>query len=329
MNDYFKKRKVLVTGGCGFIGSYLCEELVLHDAIVDVIDNFSSGSPGNLDFLGNKVKIIEGDLRDVNIAVKYIKNYDYVFNLAGVAYGVAFSNLHNAEMLYSNTTIQFHVLEACRLNNITRVLMVSSSCVYPDDAPIPTPELPVFTGFPESVNAGYGWAKRIGELAATYYHDNHGMEIAVCRPFNPYGGRYLWHGMNSHVIPMLTKKVLDGDNPLVVWGSGEQSRNFIHAKDAARLMMLIMMNSKDAVPVNIGFDNDIKIKDLVKIICELGGKKPEVIFDKTKPEGRFRKAADPSLLYQVVGNYIPAVSIEEGIKDMINWYYLNSNAKTF
>ncbi|MDD3153496.1 MAG: NAD-dependent epimerase/dehydratase family protein [Victivallaceae bacterium] len=329
MFEFYRGKRVLVTGGCGFLGGYLCEELVNAGAKVSVIDNFASGTRENLDFLKGSVQIIEGDLRDINVAVRHLAGYEVVFNLAGIAFGVAFSNIHNAEMFYSNTTIQLNVLEACRINRTGRVLMVSSSCVYPDDAPIPTPELPVFTGNPESVNSGYGWAKRVGELAATYYHENYQMDIAICRPFNPYGGRYLWHGMNSHVIPMLVKKVLDGDNPLVVWGSGEQSRNFIHAKDAVRLMMLILENRTDARPVNLGFDNDIKVCDLVKTILEVSGKSPKVVFDTEKPEGRKRKSADATFLQDTVGNYTPEMPLEEGIRDMIQWYDRNKQAGTF
>lgn len=325
----YNKKRVLVTGGCGFIGSYLCEELLAANAIVDVIDNFVSGKPENLAFCNNQVKIIEGDLRNINIACKYLVNYDAVFNLAGIAYGVAFSNTHNAEMLYSNTAIQLNVLEACRVNNIKRILMVSSSCIYPDDAPIPTPELPTFTGNPESVNSGYGWSKRIGELAAGYYCSDHNMEIAICRPFNPYGGRYPWHGINSHVIPMLVKRIMDGENPLVVWGSGEQSRNFIHARDAARLMMLILSKRHDGRPVNLGFANDIKIKDLVKTICKIANKTPAIVFDRTKPEGRLRKAADATSLIESIGDYQLAISLEDGIRDMLDWYQRNfKNRKT-
>lgn len=323
MSLFYSKKKVLVTGGCGFVGSYLCEALDNCGAIVDVIDNFSSSSPNNLKFLGGRVKIIEGDCRDRSFVSANIKEYDCVFNLAGMAYGVAFSNSHNAESFYNNTLIQLNVLDACRGNRIKRVLMVSSSCVYSDDAPCPTPELPTFVGEPESSNSGYGWAKRVGELASKLYKEDYGLEVSIVRPINIYGERYLWHGSNSHVIPSLVKRVMDGDDPLVVWGSGEQSRDFIHAYDVARMMMIILENKHDGEPVNLGLGNEIKIKDLVNLICKVCKKKPNVMFDKTKPQGSYRKVSDNGLLRKVIGDYKQSISLEDGIYKMLDWYEEN------
>lgn len=323
MNSDYAGKKVLVTGGCGFVGSYLCEALLEAGARVEVIDNFSSGSPENLAFLGGRIKIIEGDLRDRRFAESAIKGYDRVFNLAGMAYGVAFSNSHNAETFYNNTVMQLNTLEACRLNGIKRVLMVSSSCVYPDDAPCPTPELPTFTGEPENSNSGYGWAKRIGELAAGFYRNDYGMEIAIVRPINIYGERYLWHGNNSHVIPSLVKRVMDGDNPLVVWGTGEQSRDFVHARDIARLMMIVLERKHDAEPINLGFGHETKIRELAELICKVCDKHPKLVFDADKPQGSSRKVADCSLLRKVTGGYEPSVTMEQGIARMLEWYEAN------
>jgi nucleoside-diphosphate-sugar epimerase len=241
-------------------------------------------------------------------------------NLAGRAYGLEYSIQHHGEMLYHNSVLQLHMLEAARLNSVKRFLVVSSSCVYPDDAVIPTPELDVATGKPERVNQGYGWAKRIAELQATYYFQEYGMEIAIVRPFNPYGGRYPWHKDKSHVIPALTKKVLDGDDPVIVWGSGNQRRNFLHVRDVAKIMMLVTERYACAQPVNIGYEDDISIADLVKLICKVVGRNPNVVFDTTKPEGRFRKAADATLLRKVTDNYQPEIDLRRGIEEMIDWY---------
>ena len=224
---------------------------------------------------------------------------------------------HHGEMLYNNTVIQLQMLEAARQNDIKRFLVVSSSCVYPDDAPAPTPELQTMTGLPERVNEGYGWAKRIAELQARYYHDEYGMNIAICRPFNPYGGRYRWSGEKSHVIPILVKRVLDGQDPLVVWGSGRQRRTFLHARDTARLMMIVTERYPQAKPVNIGYDDDISIAELVSLICDLSGKHPKIVFDTSKPEGRFRKSADAALLRRISNNYEPEIDLRRGITDLL------------
>jgi nucleoside-diphosphate-sugar epimerase len=319
--DFWKGRKVLVTGGCGFLGSYLVEELVAADADVTVVDNLESGTLENLSPVKDQIQFIWGDLRDRDVCKQVSVGFDLVMNLAGRAYGLEYSMKHHGEMLYHNTVIQLHMLEAAHLNGVKRFLVVSSSCIYPDDAPIPTPELDAMTRLPEQVNEGYGWAKRIAELQAKYYHDEYGMGIAICRPFNPYGGRYRWSGEKSHVIPTLVKKVLDGQNPVVVWGSGRQRRNFLHARDNARLMMMVTERYPCAEPVNIGYDDDISIAELVSLICEASGKHPEVVFDTSMPEGRFRKCPSATLLRRVTDNYRPKVSLRQGIEEMIGWYY--------
>jgi len=194
--------------------------------------------------------------------------------------------------------------------------------VYPDDAPIPTPELPVLTGLQEQANEGYGWAKRIAELQAQYYYQEYGMKIAICRPFNPYGARYIWRGeQNSHVIPTLVKKIMDGQNPLVVWGSGKQRRNFLHARDTVKLMMMITERYSKAEPVNIGYEDDTSIAELVSLICEVTGRHPEVIFDTSKPEGRLRKCVDSTLLRKITDGYEPEINLRDGIQEMVKWYH--------
>jgi nucleoside-diphosphate-sugar epimerase len=319
--DFWESRKVLVTGGCGFLGSYLVEELVAAGADVTVVDNLERGTLENLASVQDRVQFIYGDLRSRDVCEKVSAGSDVVMNLAGRAYGIEYSMGHHGEMLYNNAVIQLHMLEAARLNSVERFLVVSSSCVYPDDPPIPTPELDTMTGLPEQVNQGYGWAKRIGELQAKYYHDEYGMKIAICRPFNQYGGRLRWSGRKSHVIPALVKKVLDGQDPLVVWGSGRQRRNFIHARDTSRLMMLLTERYPCAQPVNIGYDNDISIAELVCLICKVSGKHPKIVFDTSKPEGRFRNCADATLLLEITDNYQAKISLRQGIEEMIEWYY--------
>lgn len=319
--SYWQSRSVLVTGGCGFLGSYLVEELVEAGAEVIVVDNLETGTLDNIASVKDQVRFIRGDLRDWRTCIEVSRGIEVVVNLAGRAYGLEYSTKHHGEMLYHNTAIQLHMLEAARLNSVRRFLVVSSSCVYPDEAPIPTPELDVMTGLPEQVNEGYGWAKRVGELQGKYYQLEYGMDIGICRPFNPYGGRYRWGGEKSHVIPTLVKKVLDGQDPLVVWGSGKQRRNFLHARDTARLMMLITENYSCTEPVNVGYDEDISIAELAALICDVAGRHPRVVFDASKPEGRFRKCPDATRLRNITRNYQPEVTLEQGIEEMVGWYH--------
>ena len=320
--DFWQHRKVLVTGGCGFLGSYVVEELVRAGADVTVVDNLESGVLENIISVIDHVPFIKADLLDIGVCLKVSKGIEVGINLVGRVRGVGYSSRHHGEMLFHNTAMQINVLEAARQNEVDRFLVVSSSCVYPDDSPVPIPELPVMTGFPEQANEGYGWAKRIAELQAQYYYREYGMKMAIGRPSNAYGIRYQWRGEeNSFVMPTLVKKIIDGQNPLVVWGSGKQKRNFLHAHDMARLMMKVTERYACAEPVNIGYENDISIAELASLICKETGRNPEIIFDTSKPEGRFRKCVDATLLRKITNNYKPEVSLNNGIHEMIEWYY--------
>jgi nucleoside-diphosphate-sugar epimerase len=321
-------RRVLVTGGTGFVGSYLVEDLLAQGAEVRVVDNMSTGSRSNLAHL-REVELIEGDLRDVEMARRSVAGMDVVLHLAARAYGMLRSMENSPEMLRDNSLMAFHILDACVEAGAERVLMVSSSCVYPDNAPIPTPELPVNQGLPESVNEGYGWGKRVLEIQSRYIHEKHGLPIAIVRPFNAYGGRYRWQGQASHVVPSLVKKVLDGDNPVVVWGSGQQVRDLLHARDFALGFRLATECAADCDPVNLAGGEAVKLVDLVHHIAHTAGINIEVEFDRSKPDGRPRKQADLTKLRQKVPAFRQTVSLEDGLTDMIDWYARNKREGLF
>ncbi|MCA1612636.1 MAG: NAD-dependent epimerase/dehydratase family protein [Acidobacteria bacterium] len=319
--EFWGGRRVLVGGGCGFLGSYLTPQLVEAGARVTVVDSLENGSPDNLRPVAEQVEFVRADLRDPGVCDRVTWGQDVVMNLAARAYGMDYSRAHHGDMLVYNLLCTLNPLEAARRNGVERFLVVSSSCVYPDDAPTPTPELDAFTGLPERVNEGYGWAKRVQELAGEYYARDYGMKVTTVRPFNPYGGNYRWTSEDrAHVMPALVKRVLDGEDPLVVWGSGRQRRNFLHASDATRLIMKVVEAGVVATPVNIGYDDDVSIAELVGLICEVAGRAPAVVFDTSKPEGRSRKCADATRLRALTGEYRPRVSLREGVEEMIGWY---------
>ena len=321
-------RRVLVTGGAGFVGSYLVEDLLALGADVRVVDDMSTGSPSNLAHLSD-IELLEGDLRDPETARTLVSGMDVVLHLAARAYGMLRSMQNNPEVLRDNSLMAFHVLDACVEEGVERALMVSSSCVYPDDAPVPTPELPVDQGLPESVNEGYGWAKRMLEIQSRYIFEKHGLPIAIVRPFNAYGGRYRWQGAASHVVPSLVKKVLDGDDPVVVWGSGRQSRDLLHARDFALGFRLATECAVDCDPINLASGTPVKLVDLVQKFAELAGVEVEIEFDRSKPDGRPSKHADIAKLQQKVPAFRPTVSLEVGLTEMIEWYERCSRAGEF
>jgi nucleoside-diphosphate-sugar epimerase len=320
MSDYWKKKHVLVTGGAGFLGSHLVEYLVEDGADVTVADNLERGRMENLDAVRSHVKFVLGDLRDPAVCDKVTAGMDVVINMAAKVTGIQYNIHHHGDMFTANVLICANTLESARKNGVRRYCAVSTACIYPHDAKVPTPESEGDRGTPEPTNEGYGWAKRMAERQAVYYAREYGMEVAICRPFNAYGPRDYYDEATSHVIPALIKKVLDGEDPVLVWGSGNQSRVFVHAKDFAKGIQLVTEMYPAADPVNIGHDDEVSIKDLLHKIIELTGTSPNVYYDASRPEGYPRRAADTTKLRKVTNGFVPQISLEQGLTEMIEWY---------
>jgi len=315
-------RSVLVTGGAGFVGSYLVEDLVYAGAKVKVVDDLSSGSLNRLNAVREEIEFVHADLTDRDSVLSSMQGCSTVLHLAAKAYGMLYSMSHNFEVLRDNLLMVTNVLDACVELDVERTLMVSSSCVYDDESPIPTPELPVHLGLPESVNEGYGWAKRMLEIQSGYALRDFGLSVAIVRPFNAYGGRYLWQGDASHVVPSLVKKVLDRSGPVVVWGSGEQVRDLLHARDFALGFRLAAERITDGDVVNLAGGSTIRLLDLVERIGEVAGIQPEIMLDRSKAEGRRHKEADLTKLHRLIPEFRQTVSLEQGLQDMVDWYEL-------
>ena len=318
--SYWKGKRTLVTGGAGFIGSHLVEMLVEEGARVRVVDNLERGRLSNLEAVLDDVEFIQRDLRERETCLQVTHGMECVINMAAKVTGIEYNRNHHGDMFTSNVLINTNVLDAARLNDVSRFCVVSTACIYPHDAAVPTPETDSDHGTPEPTNEGYGWAKRMAEKQGQYYAAEYGMEIAIVRPFNAYGPRDYYDRETSHVIPALIAKVLDGDDPVVVWGSGEQSRAFVHAADFARGIKLVTETYPAADAVNIGHDEETTIKDLLAEILALTGKSPHVVFDTNLPEGYRRRAADTTKLRRVTGGFVPQISLEQGLVEMVEWY---------
>ncbi len=323
MKDFYLGATVAVTGGLGLIGSFLCLELLERGARVVLIDDESKGTWRYVPGLRERVEFRKGTLEDPAFARDSIAGCDYVFHLASRAYGVGYSQTHDFEMFRFNDLINTNALDAIAEHKPKQALVVSSSCVYSDDGPTPMPDCQPVTGDPERVNWGYGWAKRILENKATVYQRQTGVPITVVRPFNIFGEHYNWVGEHSQAMPMLVKRVLDGENPVVIWGSGNQRRNYIHALDCARVMLTLVENGYFERPVNIGLEGTVSVNDLVRRIAEAAGLEIEIVADRTKPEGRFIKSADSKLLAAALGDRFEwRVDLSEGLRRMVKWYDL-------
>lgn len=318
-NTYWFGKKVLVTGGTGFIGSHVVEKLVERGACVRVLDRIINGQIKHICSLKGNVQFIKGDCASLDIARSACKNQDIVMNLAAHVGGIEFNRHHQGTMLYDNLRIVTVMMEAARLADVKRFLVVSSACVYPHDARVPTQEVEGMCGEPEPTNAGYGWAKRMAELLGRYYAEEFGMQVGIVRPYNAYGPRDHFDPKSSHVIPALIKRVMGGENPVVVWGSGKQTRAFLYVEDLAEGMIRAIEKYPVPDPVNLGTDEEVSIKDLVRKIIRITGKKVTVKFDRTKPDGSPRRNSDNTKAKGKIG-YIAETKLDEGLKKTIDWY---------
>lgn len=201
---------------------------------------------------------------------------------------------------------------AARLSTISFPFVAASA---PSEARDP----PSAAAAPEPTNEGYGWAKRIAEQLGRYYDSVTSLQVAICRPFNAYGPRDHWDEKTSHVIPALIKRAMDGENPVVVWGSGNQTRAFLHARDVAKAMTLVAEKATSYDPINIGHESEVSIRCLAELILEITGSKAELKFDTLKPDGYPRRAADSTFLRQVIG-WVPKTPLADGIKEMVEEY---------
>lgn len=321
--SFWKNKKVLVTGGAGFVGSHLVEELLKDGARVTAADNFERGKKSNLDAVKNDFEMIEIDLRNLDNCLKVTRGKEVVFNLAAKVTGIEYNRTHQTDMFENNMLLQQMPIHAAAKEGVSRFMQLSTACIYPHDSKVPTQESEGERGEPEPTNAGYGYAKRMGEKLARWYAKETSMEVGIVRPFNAYGPRDYYDKATSHVIPALIKKVLDGHNPVEVWGSGNQSRVFVHAVDFAIGLKLLGEKYAKPDPVNLGHDEMVSIKQLLLKIQDITGIKNPPFFNTAMPEGYPQRSADTTKLKAVTGGFVPSISLETGLKEMIEWYRKN------
>jgi len=320
--DFWHNKKVLVTGGAGLIGSYLSELLVAQRAEVRVVDNLQRGRMANLEAIKDRVTFYNLDLTRQDHCEKAMEGQEIVFNLAAKVTGIGYNLGHHTDMFMSNLMLQCVPLAAAAKVGVKKCIEVSTACVYPHDARVPTPETEGQRGDPEPTNRGYGWAKRMGERMAEFCNAESKTKVIVVRPFNAYGPRDYFDEETSHAIPALIKKIVSKENPIKVWGSGNQSRVFVYAKDIAYCMMCIAEKVDDLYPINIGHDREVTMREVVEMLQELTGSKAAVEYMTSRPEGYPRRASDTTRLKSLIG-YVPDTPLEEGLKATLEWYRHN------
>lgn len=317
--SFWQNKKVLVTGGAGFIGSHVVEALVAKKAKVRVADNMRFEDCKNLEDVKKEIEFIRSDFLKIEDCLKATEGIDVTLNLAAKVGGIEFNIRHPGSIFRDNVLMSTNMLDSARINRNERFLIVSSACVYPRFCKVPTPETEGFVGVPEPTNDGYGWAKRLAEIQADVYSREFKMKIAIARPYNTYGPRDHFEPEKSHVIPALIKRLFDGEHPLTVWGDGEQSRAFIFVKDTAQGLISLIEKYPVADPINIGTNEEVKIKDLVKMIVEISGIKTPVFFDISKASGQPSRNSDNSKAIEKIG-FKAETSLREGLQKAIEWY---------
>jgi GDP-L-fucose synthase len=326
-SSFWCGKKVLVTGGAGFIGSFVVEQLLAAGAAVRV--SVLEEKDANR-FLRDKlsdIEVVSADLRELHEATRATASQDVVLHLAAIVGGIEYNIKHPGSIFRDNVLLFMNTLEAARRNQVERFLVTSSACVYPRFCSIPTPESEGFLDRPEPTNEGYGWAKRMEEFLGESYAKEFGMRIAIARPYNCYGPRDNFAPESSHVIPALIRRIWrERENPLQVWGSGAQSRSFLYVEDFARGLLEVAEKHPVAEPLNIGADAETTVADLVRelnqIHLETRGAHFDVVFDTTKPEGQPRRRCDTRLAQEKIG-YSARMDFAQGLRATVQWYLDN------
>lgn len=315
--SFYKNRKVLVTGGTGLIGRPLVEMLVQQGAQVTIVSlDDPSRAPQGVTFK-------KADLRELSNCLEVCEGQEIVFQLAGVKGSPAMTAKRPASFFVPTITFSINMMEAARRAGVERFLFTSSVGVYSPAEVFYEDD--VWKTFPSPNDRFAGWAKRMGELQAEAYKIEYNWDkISIVRPANVYGPYDNFDPNNAMVIPSLIHRAMSGENPLTVWGDGSPIRDFIFAADVARGMMLAVENGINE-PINLGSGTGVTIKQIAEIVAANVPNGPvDLVWDITKPKGDAKRLMDMTRANSY--GFQPATSIEDGIKQTIQWYTQNRDS---
>lgn len=314
-------RSVTVTGGASFIGSRLTGELVARGAKVRVVDDFSSGLMSNIQALvdAGSVTCLEGDLKDQNIAREAVDGASVVFHLAADHGGRGYVELHQAACA-TNLLLDGNVLLAAKDAKVDKVVFASSGCVYPNFLQTDPKEMLYLTedmvGPHYDADNMYGWAKLMGEMTLKAFCDEWGMKGASCRYFTVYGE----HGKEDHAVMAMIARAFIEQDPFVVWGTGEQIRNWTYVGDIVDGTILTAEKVDDGSAINLGTMERTRVIDAVKEILKYSGHEAEIELHPEMPTGPYNRVADNSVAKRLL-NWEPAMSFVEGLHRTMDWYF--------
>ncbi|NLV27535.1 MAG: GDP-L-fucose synthase [Methanomicrobiales archaeon] len=311
MTSYFTNKRILVTGGAGFLGSQ-----VINHLIENGVDRKSISIPRSR----------ECDLRVWENCLKSVQGIDIVIHLAAKVGGIGYNREHPAELFYDNAIMGIQLMEAARISGVQKFVAVGTVCAYPKYTPVPFQEEELWNGYPEETNAPYGLAKKMMLVQAQAYRAQYGYNAIFLIPVNLYGPGDNFNPDSSHVIPALIKKFVDakenGDKEVIIWGTGSASREFIYVKDASRAIVLATEKYNGHEPINIGAGKEISIKCLVEIIQNITKYDGEIIWDAEKPDGQPRRCLN-TLKAKTEFGFEAVTPFEEGLRETVKWYMTN------
>ncbi|MBI5153356.1 MAG: GDP-L-fucose synthase [Parcubacteria group bacterium] len=301
-------KKILVTGGNGFLGRYVVQELI-HEGV----------KKENILIPRSKTS----DLRDRNNCINVTREMDIVIHLAGNVGGIGKNNAYPADLFYDNILMGIHILDACRQNKVGKVIIIGTICSYPKHTAVPFREEDLWLGYPEETNAPYGLAKKMLLVGCQAYRKQYGLHGIYLLPVNLYGPRDNFDLENSHVIPALIRKIAEARNKkkksVILWGDGSPTREFLYVEDAAQGIVLAAKRYDKAEPINLGSGKEISIRELAHLIAKLIGFKGKISWDTTKPNGQPRRLLDTSRAKKEF-DFVAKTEFVEGLKKTIAWY---------
>lgn len=306
-----KNKKILLTGGGGFLGQHVYKKLLAHGVSREYI------------FAPSSRKL---DLKKWENCLKAVRDIDIVIHLAAKIGGIGFNKEKPGEIFYDNALMSIQLMEAARLAGVKKFVSVGTVCAYPKNAPLPFKEKDLWEGYPEEITAPYGMAKKMLLVQGKAYKEQYGFNSIMLLPVNLYGPGDHFGSNYSHVMTALITRIVDAKYnqapSVTIWGTGRAHREFVHVDDAAEAIVLAAQKYEGLEPVNLGTGREISIRELVKIIKSAAGYKGKTIWDKTKPDGVLRRRMNVQKAYKEFG-FKAKIDLKEGIKETVEWYIKN------
>jgi len=336
-NNYWMDKRVIITGGAGFLGSFVVMKLIQRgavDVLIPRIEHYDFTDRDSINqFLDDAMlpldrrpahlipdgftPVVQPDLKPADLVI---------LHLAAHVGGIGANRERPAEFFYDNLVMGVQLMHQAWQRGIGKFVAIGTVCAYPKFTPVPFKEDDLWNGYPEETNAPYGLAKKMLLVQAQAYREQYGFNAIFLLPVNLFGPGDNFNPISSHVIPALIRKCLEGqergENEIVVWGDGSQTREFLYVEDAAEGILLATEQYNGSEPVNLGSGHEISIRDLVETIARLTGYQGKVVWDTSKPNGQPRRGLDVTRAEKYFG-FRAGMNFEEGLRRTIEWYRQN------